>query len=82
MLSALLLGLAVRLQNVLIMQDGVRELFPESVFREIVLNSSLDDWDIQDLSDAWSGARCLLKTLLYDIFERERVCLGKWRVPI
>ena len=60
MLSALLLGLAVRLQNVLIMQDGVCELFPESVFREIVLNSSLDDWDIQDLSDTWSGARCLL----------------------
>ena len=60
MLSTLLLRLAVRLQNVLIMQDGVRKLLPESVFREIVLNSSLDDWDIQDLSDAWSGARCLL----------------------
>ena len=60
MLSALLLRLSVRLQNVLIMQDGVRKLLPESVFREIVLNSSLDDRDIQNLSDAWSGARCLL----------------------
>ena len=60
MLSALLLRLAVRLQNVLIMQDGVRKLLPESVFREIVLNSSLDDRDIQNLSDVWSGARRLL----------------------
>ena len=60
MLSALLLRLAVRLQNVLIMQNGVRELLPESVLREIVLNSSLDDRDIQNLSDAWPGARCLL----------------------
>ena len=60
MLSALLLGLAVRLQNVLIMQDGVRELLPESVLREIVLNSSLDDRDIQNLSDVRPGARCLL----------------------
>ena len=60
MLSALLLRLAVRLQNVLIMQDGVRELLPESVLREIVLNSSLDDRDIQNLSDVWSGARRLL----------------------
>ena len=58
------------------------KLFPESVFREIVFNSSLDDRDVQDLGDARSRTRCLLKTLLYDIFERERVCFWEWRVPI
>ena len=82
LLSALLPSLAVRLQDVLIMQNCVRELLSKSVFREIVLNSSLDDWDVQNLSDAWSGAWCFLKALLYNIFERERVCFWKRRVPI
>ena len=71
MLSAVLPGLAVRLEDVLIMQNRVGKFLTESVFGEIVLNSSLDDRDVQNLSNAWPGARCLLKALLYDVFERE-----------
>ena len=64
------------------MQNRVGKFLTESVFGEIVLNSSLDDRDVQNLSNAWPGARCLLKALLYDVFERERVCFWEWRVPI
>ena len=58
------------------------EFLTESVFGEIVLNSSLDDGDVQNLSNARAGARCLLKALLNDVFERERVCFWQWRGPI